>query len=387
MTQPVNLNSEWKLIGTRPIKVWVIAPYVHTGDDNLDYYYDYTQSIDEYTRAFEKLEVDWVWQAVKMNDIDAVVAKMIEEKMTGAHFPIVLNLCDGDEINGAPGVSVIHKLLENNLVFTGSDINFYKITTSKIPMKQAFDEQLVPHASWQIIRDSMIDDQLFEHIGRPIIIKPAVSGGSMGVGIKNVVYDKIALLALIEELAKGYRGWSLMADGLIAEKYISGREFTVLICGNHQTAASIHIYEPVERVFHESLPDNERFLSFDRLWEIYESESAMPGNENFFEYHPVEKTLSDKIKTISKSAFIATGGVGYARADIRLDQHTGELFVLEINAQCGISEDENYTSIGAILKFAKVPFHELVAEIIQFGIHHHDSLILAENKNTITKLS
>jgi hypothetical protein len=39
------------------------------------------------------------------------------------------------------------------------------------------------------------------------------------------------------------------------------------------------------------------------------------------------------------------------------------------------------------LKFAKVPFHELVAEIIQFGIHHHDSLILAENKNTITKLS
>lgn len=387
MTQSVNLDSGWKQVGARPIKVWVMAPHVHTGDDNLDYYYDYTQSIDEYTSAFSVLQIEWIWQPVTMNDIENVVAKIVEEKTFGAHFPIVLNLCDGDEINGAPGLSVIHKLIECGLVFTGSDIGFYEITTSKIPMKQAFDAQLVPHAKWQIIRDTMIDEELFERIGRPIIIKPAVSGGSMGVGVKNVVNDKASLIALIEDLAKGYRGWNLMADGLIAERYISGREFTVLICGNHQTPASIHVYEPVERVFHKSLPDNEKFLSFDRLWEIYETESAMPENDHFFEYHPVEKTLAEKIKTVCRIAFLATGGIGYARADIRMDQETGELFVLEINAQCGISEDENYTSIGAILKFANIPFHQLVSEIIQLAIHHHASLILAENTNTITKLT
>jgi len=38
--------------------------------------------------------------------------------------------------------------------------------------------------------------------------------------------------------------------------------------------------------------------------------------------------------------------------------------VLEVNAQCGLSEDEDYTSIGAILRFSGNTFTELVAEII-----------------------
>jgi len=40
------------------------------------------------------------------------------------------------------------------------------------------------------------------------------------------------------------------------------------------------------------------------------------------------------------------------------------MFVLEVNAQCGISEDENYTSIGAILKVSEKSFTQLVEEII-----------------------
>ena len=38
--------------------------------------------------------------------------------------------------------------------------------------------------------------------------------------------------------------------------------------------------------------------------------------------------------------------------------------MLEVNAQCGISEDENFTSIGAILRYAKQSFSELVVHII-----------------------
>ena len=47
-----------------------------------------------------------------------------------------------------------------------------------------------------------------------------------------------------------------------------------------------------------------------------------------------------------------------------MNKHTGEVYVLEVNAQCGISEDENFTSIGAILKFANQSFTELVIHII-----------------------
>ncbi len=38
--------------------------------------------------------------------------------------------------------------------------------------------------------------------------------------------------------------------------------------------------------------------------------------------------------------------------------------MLEVNAQCGLSEDEDYTSIGAILRMSNKTFSQLVIEII-----------------------
>ena len=53
---------------------------------------------------------------------------------------------------------------------------------------------------------------------------------------------------------------------------------------------------------------------------------------------------------------------------VRMDRETGLLYVLEVNAQCGLSEDENYTSIGAILRYAKSPFSQAVKAIIDESI-------------------
>jgi hypothetical protein len=39
--------------------------------------------------------------------------------------------------------------------------------------------------------------------------------------------------------------------------------------------------------------------------------------------------------------------------------------MLEVNAQCGLSEDEDYTSIGAILKVSNVSFTAIVTEILK----------------------
>ena len=39
--------------------------------------------------------------------------------------------------------------------------------------------------------------------------------------------------------------------------------------------------------------------------------------------------------------------------------------MLEVNAQCGLSEDENYTSIGAILRVSGKSFTEITIEILK----------------------
>jgi len=328
------------------IKVWVLAPHLHSNDANIKNY-------------------------------RSVIKSIAKEKETENKTPVVFNLCDGDEINGTPGVSVIRFLDEKGLLYTGADDYFYNITTSKIPMKTAFDKAKVPTANWQAIsnNDQNLDD-LFENLGTPVIVKPSVSGGSMGVGIKNVVYNKAQLKEQVKKMFGGYRGWHLATDGLIAESFITGPEFTVLISGSYNNPKEAKIYTPVERVFHPSLPEEEKFLSFDRLWEIYEEETPMPNNASFYEYATPDVSLIDKIKKISWNAYVATKGCGYTRVDIRMDKETGKLYVLEVNAQCGLSEDEDFTSIGAILRFSENSFTQLVAEIINDAFTRRSAVAL-----------
>lgn len=345
--------------------VWVLAPHLETNDANIDYYYDFSQSIAEYTKTFNELDVDWKWQPVTIKNYRKIIETICKKNEKDNKIHLIFNLCDGDEINGTPGISVVRLLEEKGLIYTGSDEYFYDITTSKIPMKQAFDEAGIPTANWKAItsREQNID-HLLQSMGSPVIVKPSVSGGSIGVGIRNVVSTTESLKEQVQNMFNGYRGWQLTSDGIIAESFINGPEYTVLIVGSYDNPDKARIYEPVERIFHPSLPDKEKFLSFDRLWEIYEEESPMPNDGNFYEYELPDKSLIDEIKRISWDAYVAVKGKGYTRIDLRMDKETGKIYVLEVNAQCGLSEDEDYTSIGAILRVSSKTFTQLVVAII-----------------------
>jgi D-alanine-D-alanine ligase len=347
-----------------PYKIWVLTPYLESDDPNIQHYYDFTQSLAEYTKVFEELKADWKWQPVTINNYKQIIRTIANS--SNGKIPLVLNLCDGDEVNGTPGVSVIHELEKYGLIYTGSDVHFYNCTTSKIPMKKAFDKAHVPTANWRVINGSKGSVKgICKRVGTPIIIKPAVSGGSMGVSVKNVVHTEEELDKRVNEIHNGYHGWNLLADGLFVEQFITGPEFTTFITGSADDPANCKVYEPVERVFHQSLPDTEKFLSFGRLWEIYDDETPMPGNENFYEYQPVDPSLIPALKKLSLDAYHSVGGKGYSRIDIRMDSSTGKLYMLEVNAQCGLSEDENYTSIGAILKVSGKSFTEITIEILK----------------------
>ncbi len=358
-----------------PIKVWVLAPQLPQKDENIDYYYDFSQSIAEYDNAFAQLGLPWQWQPVRLDNYHHILDRIKADHIKSGLQPVIFNLCDGDEVNDAPGISVIRYMDQLGLTYTGSDEYFYQVTTSKIPMKRAFERFGVPTARWKTIFDPELDHvDYFGDLGSPMIIKPAVSGGSMGIGTKNVVSTQEELQLVVQELFSGYRGWNLTADGLIVEAFIDGPEFTTLISGSHNRPEEARIYTPVERVFHPSVPDKEKFLSFDRLWEMYEKESPMPGGASFYEYALPDPAIREKIRQVSWDAYCSVQGHGYTRVDLRMDRATGQLYVLEVNAQCGLSEDEDYTSIGAILRLGGCTFAQLVAEIIRDALLRQNPL-------------
>ncbi len=357
-------------------KVWVFAPFLETIDDNLECYYDYTQSIAEYTKVFAENDCDWEWINITPNNLEADINNV---KQHSIKKNIVLNLCDGDELNGIPGISVIHTLEKNNIIYTGADVYFYDITTSKISMKRAFDRDGVSTPKW-VLLNGKVNKNIMDKLGDTVIVKPAVSAGSMGLGIKNVVSNSREMEDVVADIKLGYRGWKLDNNGLIAEQFIKGREFTTFLIGSSSIPASIKFYQPVERVFHSSLPDEEQFLSFDRLWETYDKESPMPGNEDFYQYAPVQSPdLIEALRSLSFLAYKSVKGMGYARLDFRMDKETKCLHVLEVNAQCGLSEDEDYTSIGAILRFSNKKFSDIIFEILD------DALLREKNPAIINE--
>lgn len=365
-----------KFTGNRKLKVWVLAPSVKTDDDQLNYYYDFSQSIQEYTRVFEKTKTAWHWQPVTLNNYQEIIREIQHELNHGSFFPIVLNLCDGDEVNGTPGISVVKLLELSGLVFTGADSYFYDITTSKIPMKKAFDQFAVSNAPWKEVKESNPSPAgIFKRLGNPLIVKPAVSGGSLGVGIKNVVHTPAEMKQEVKKLFDGYRGWEFGTGGVIAEQFISGQEYTTLIVGSADLPEQLNYYAPVERVFHASLPEQEKFLSYERLWEIYETETSMPLQGNFYEYKSPAEEVLEELETLSKAAYLSVKGKGYGRIDIRRDQVTGKCYVLEVNAQCGLSEDENFTSIGAILKFSNKTYDQLIQDILMDALVRYEQQV------------
>jgi D-alanine-D-alanine ligase len=349
-----------------PYFIWVLAPQLVTEDPNLKYYYDFDANIKEFANAFDELQLPWKWQYVTAQNYKQVIDRIAGS--SNGHIPVVFNLCDGDDVNGAPGLSVIRYLEEKQLIYTGARESYYHLTTSKITMKQAFDQAGVATALWRAINGPAQDVRgLCAAIGTPVIVKPAVSGGSMGLGLKNVVHNDEQLKQIIQELYEGYHGWDFTFGGLVAEKFIAGPEFTTFITGSYDQPEQLRLYQPVERVFNAKLPEHEKFLSFDRLWDTYENEKPVGEKEyeNLWEYEMPDEALHEEIRQLSLAAYRAVQGTGYGRIDIRMDKTTGKMYVLEVNAQCGLSEDENYTSIGAMVRLGQQRFSDILKAILE----------------------
>jgi D-alanine-D-alanine ligase len=354
------------ILKAEPYFIWVLAPQLDTTDPNLRHYYDFEANITDFTKAFDELQLLWKWQYVTLSNYKEIIDHIAAS--ANGHIPLVFNLCDGDEVNGAPGLSVVRYLEQKQLIYTGAREAYYHLTTSKITMKQAFDKAAVPTPPWlPITRPKQNLNGFCKKAGAPLIVKPAVSGGSMGLGVKNVVNSDEELSKLVHELYNGYHGWDFTFGGLIAEKFIAGPEFTTFIVGSFDQPENIIIYQPVERVFHSELPEQEKFLSFDRLWETYEDEKPCGKEqyEDFYNYFLPDPSLHDALCKITLDAYTAVQGTGYGRIDIRMDKETGEMFILEVNAQCGLSEHEDYTSIGAMVELGKHSFGHMIGSILE----------------------
>lgn len=349
--------------------IWVFFPHCVT-EQGLISQFDGTAAFrQELTDVFAELGVAWKWQPITLENMQAVAEDVAAS--SSECIPVVLNYCIGDEEPNYPGTCV-YKLLEaKGIPSTSADSASIELCTSKIRMKRAFIEAGVPTAPYEVISDINRVRGVCDRLGTPLIVKPAMSFESRGLSLQSVVHSDEQVIAQVQHLAQGQHGMQFLADSIFVERFISGSEFTVFLIGSCHQPESIKIYPPVERVFHSSLPETERFLSHDRYWEKDEGETPLSGEEPFCHLQLVAPELNGRLCELAKRAYCAVGGNGFGRVDVRMDQASQQLFVLEVNPNCGISSkplsdlsDPMATSVGTILYLSGTPFAQLMSEII-----------------------
>ena len=346
----------------RPV-VSVFIPYFDKDGRLESPEYDLPGFRAELNGWFAALGYEWRWVPVTLENLASVIEGLGGPLAEGRC--LVMNLCDGNELDGSPGVSVVKALERAAIPFTGSASSFYEITTYKAPLKDRLIERGVPTAPFVRLRDLPGDIARLEaEVGYPAFVKPEVSAGSGGIGLTSLVHDAAAVEARVAYLLATEDAEFYRRSGIFAERFIDGPEFTVLVVGDRNAPGGARAYPPAQRLFHSALPAHERFLSYDRYWSEFKYEPRLPEGEPFYRFGKAPAHVRERLADLAVRAFLAADGTGYGRVDIRLEERTDELFVLEVNSNCGLTGDKE-TSVGEILLQAEIPATRLVSEILR----------------------
>ena len=331
-------------------RIFVFTPYRMTAAGPESITYGTPEFKAEVAGWMQALGAAHTWVEVTPETSAMEIARAQDE---AARRPVVVfNLCDGIEVDGYPGIETARALESSGLPYSGADPAFYELTTPKTLLKQRLIEHEVSTSPFVIIRKPEVDGPRAGHaLGYPLIIKPDVSAASFGISIKSVVKDEAACVAQAAATLAGERDPENYYEGVFAERFIPGREFTVLCASDPSASMGVFVYPPVERVFHSALPAHERLLSYDRYWEKYETEGALPDRAPIAHYESAPAEYAEALVALARDAYVALGGVGYGRVDIRRDERTGEFLVLEANCNCGLSTDGE-TSVSWILRLS-----------------------------------
>ncbi len=255
--------------------------------------------------------------------------------------------------------------------FTGSDSTAHIIGLQKHISKLVFNAHGIPTPDFYVIKDShgsLGSDHLFENpdrlfevfgkeestggLAKPVIVKPATEGSSVGIFPESVTRDPAYALSLTAGLLESHD------PPVLIEEFIAGREFTVAVIGYPEPYAL-----PVEEiVFHQG----ETYT-----YDVKTRDSVKPMCPA-----RISDRLSREIQGLAVNTFKSIGCRDMGRVDIRLSENE-EPLVLEINTMPGLMP--NYSEVPRIARAAGIGFTELVDTILKGALrrksreHYHHS--------------
>ena len=248
-------------------------------------------------------------------------------KLRKARPDLVFNI--SERLFGPSRESHIPSLCEMlELPYTGSDPLTLGICLHKSRAKEILTYHGIPNPGFLVV-ESLTDIRNSLHF--PVIVNPLFEGSSKGICDISVVNNMHDLCCRIQDISLWYD------QAAIVEQFVSGREFTVGILGNHPRFEVL----PIIEIDHGQLPRGANpIYSYEAKW-IWDRPSdplkifSCPAD--------ISNDMAYGIVELAKRTCRILGIRDWCRLDIRLDE-SNTLNVLEINPLPGILPDPEENS-------------------------------------------
>ncbi|HEV8630727.1 MAG TPA: D-alanine--D-alanine ligase [Thermoanaerobaculia bacterium] len=279
------------------------------------------------------------------DDLPAVVGALRQQRPD-----LVFNLSEmfADNVQGDALVAAVLELLRQP--FTGSGAAELFLVQDKGLAKKvlAFDGILYPNFA---IFTADADLETGGNLHMPLFVKPLRGDASIGIsGSDALVRDSRTLMERVVQIHDEHK------DAALAEEYIEGRELYVGVLGNREPEA----LPPVELDL-SGLPDHmppvaDQKVKFDeelgKKYDIVARVAELPDE------------LRARLQKVAVQAYRALRVRDYGRVDLRLTE-AGEIYVLEVNANCYLEEKQEFAMAAAA---AGYEYPALLERIVQLAV-------------------
>jgi len=178
-----------------------------------------------------------------------------------------------------------------------------------------------------------------QRLGFPLVVKPSNQGSALGIKLAREAKDVPG--ALVAAFSYG--------DKVLLERHVDGRDLAVSVLDRDGGGEPL-VLPVVEAIPHE----DDRY---EARYEIGRTDFVCPAE--------LSAEVADRARELALHVWNVLGCAGFARIDLMLDEHSGELLVLEANAIPGLTDT---SLLPQAAEAAGIGFDELIGRVVELAL-------------------
>jgi len=219
--------------------------------------------------------------------------------------------------------------------YTGSGVMASSVGMDKITTKKIWLMENVPTPRYVTINADTDLNAVVADLGLPLIVKPPLEGSSIG----------ITKVTQADQLKEAVALVTSMDEAVLAEEFVTGREFTVAVLGQGASARALPI---VEIVAPEGKYDYQNKYFTDDT--VYHCPAPLP------------EALTVEIQRHAVNAYRALGCEGWGRVDVLVRESDMRPFLLEVNTSPGMT---THSLVPMAARAVGICYEDLCVEILR----------------------